>query len=36
MHKQIITAAANLAHCYNEYGVIVKTVVIVDNCHYGC
>ena len=34
-HKEIISHAANLAHCYNEDGELVETYVLGDNCHFG-
>lgn len=34
MHKQIITAAANIAKCYNKDGDLVKTYTLVDCGHY--
>lgn len=33
--KEIISHAANLAHCYDEDGVLIETYVLGDNCHFG-
>ena len=34
-HRNVIAAAANIADCFNENGELVKSIVLVDSCHFG-